>query len=121
MEYRIDLDAAAAVLAERLASRPDLSSGPITWKGFESRFDEPFKTDRSDIVDPYSVGIQVRRGDEEGRLVLYAGGWADFEYWNGDASDAVVDRVPGWEDWLDVQRFDAVVVEFLSEFQPTPL
>lgn len=119
MDCVIDLDAAAAVLASRLAERTDLESDPITWRGFESSFDEPFTTDRGAIIDPYSVGVRVRRGEEKGLLVLYAGGWADLEYWSGDVSDGVRNHVAGWQDPLDVPRFDDVVVELLALFTLT--
>ncbi|MFD4323588.1 hypothetical protein ACFWQC_03070 [Nocardioides sp. NPDC058538] len=117
MDRVIDLDLAAVVLVERLAGRPDLQPSPITWNGFEAAFDEPFKTRRDEVVDPYSVGVAIRRGEEEGLRVLYAGSWTDMEYWSGDVADDVDLRVPGWDDWLDLPRFDAVMAEFLSLFR----
>ena len=116
MERRIDLDSAAVVLREELERRPDLGAVSLTWKGFEAAFDEPFKTERGEVIDPYSVGIQLRRGHEEGRLVLYVGGWADMEYWSGAPADEAVDQAPGWEDWLDLGQFRALVHDFLQFF-----
>ena len=117
VDPRIDLDAAAAELSERLGRRADLSVGPLTWKDMHAAYDAPFPTDRSEIDIPYSVGVHVSRGVEEGSLVLYAGGWADLEYWSGSAADDPILRVPGYGDWLDVPRFAAVVDEFLDFFQ----
>lgn len=42
MDCLVDLDTAAATLAKRLSERPDLTPGPITWKGFETQLDGPF-------------------------------------------------------------------------------
>lgn len=122
MDKRIDIDAAAQVLRDRLAARPDLTPSPLTWMDFGAAFDEPLSIDRPTIREPYSVGVEVRRGAEEGRLVLFAGGWADYEFWLGTAAaaaDPVLDA-PGWDDWLDVERFGAVVDRLLGEFAPGP-
>ncbi|KNX37184.1 hypothetical protein [Luteipulveratus halotolerans] len=118
MDLHIDLDAAAAELTVRLSKRCDLDISPLTWKDMGDDYDTPWATERATIRAPYSVGVEVHRGSEEGRLVLYAGGWADLEYWSGSASDDVVDRAPGYNDWLDVPRFAAVVGEFLEHFRP---
>ncbi len=118
MDRRIDLDAAAAELTAKLGERTDLDVGPLTWKDMGDDYDTPWATNRATVGEPYSVGVEVHRGTEEGRLVLYAGGWADLEYWSGSTSDEVVDRVPGYDDWLDVPRFAKVVDEFLGYFRP---
>lgn len=113
---RIDVDAAAQVLLDRLARRPDVSALPLTWMGFGAAYDEPLSTDRAAIGDAYSVGVELRRGAEEGRLVLFAGGWADYEFWAGTAdADPVLDA-PGCDDWLTVERFAEVVERLLGEF-----
>ena len=74
MDLRIDLDAAAAALSARLNERSDLDIGPLTWKDMGDDFDTPWATNRATVREPYSVGVEVHRGTEEGRLVLYAGG-----------------------------------------------
>ena len=117
VDLRIDLDAAAAEMSARLRERSDLDIGPLTWKDMNAPYDAPFPTDRAEVEIPYSVGVHVLRGNEEGLLVLYAGGWADLEYWTGSAADDPILRVPGYDDWLDVPRFAAVVDEFLGFFQ----
>jgi len=118
VQRHINLDEAARVLAERIAERPDLTVGPFTWKGFDTPFDEPLATDRSAIEEAYSVGVRLWRGSEEGAIVLYAGGWADYEYWAGIAEADVVLDAPGWGNPLDVDRFAEVVARLLAEFAP---
>lgn len=40
----------------------------------------PLKTDREEVTDADSVGVVVRNQEQEGRLVIFRGGWADLEY-----------------------------------------
>lgn len=44
-------------------------------------------------------------------VVLFKGGWADFDYWDGQ-TEPLIDA-PGWNDWLDLHRF-AQVLDHLS-------
>jgi hypothetical protein len=45
---------------------------------------------------------------QEGSAVLFSGGWADLLYWDG-RSGQPLDEAPGWDDWLDLERFDQVL------------
>ena len=88
MERRIDLDAAARELecrAER-ARASGVTVDAITWR---DQADRPptLKTVREEVSDPDSIGIRCTMGGREGSLVLFRGGWADLEYWSGEASE----------------------------------
>ena len=51
-------------------------------------------TDRHEVRGAYSVGGHVTSEEQEGSLVLHAGGWCDLRYWSGDAADQPVDETP---------------------------
>lgn len=61
--------------------------------------------------------MEVRKGTQEGTLVLFSGGWADLLWWSGEASGVVVDEAPGWNDWLDLDRFGALLDRFASLYE----
>ena len=63
------------------------------------------------------MGVTVRRGSQEGSVVLFAGGWADLIYWSGDPAFEPVSDAPGWEDWLDVARFGLLLDRFAEMFR----
>jgi hypothetical protein len=52
---------------------------------------QAFKTDRSQVNAADSIGISLRKGKQEGAVVLFEGGWCDFISWDGDADEAVQD------------------------------
>ncbi len=113
----VDLDAAAVPLtAKRLEwVERGLDVGLITWAEGQTTTN-PLVTDRARIVTPYSLGVRVASGSEEGELVLYAGGWADLIYWDG-SSDQPTQRVPGWDEGgLDQQGWVDLLDEFGSLF-----
>ena len=111
MDQVVDLDAAAAVLADRLDDwrSQGLDVGHLTWGHVNGR---ELTTDRAQARSDYSVGVRVRRGHEEGALVLFAGGWCDMEYWSGTADAEPTVEAPGWDDWLDVERFARIIDRF---------
>jgi hypothetical protein len=116
MENWIDLDKAATVLEHRLVSwqRRGLSTGGITWRDADNP--AVLTVDRSSVRNPDSIGVDVRLGQQAGRLVLFKGGWADLEYW-GDVDDPPILEAPGWEDWLDLDRFGSLLDDFSGRFQ----
>lgn len=59
----------------------------------------------------YSIGIKVGHREQEGELILYSGGWCDLRYWDG-VGDTVIEEAPGWDDWLNLVAFEAVVERF---------
>jgi hypothetical protein len=60
--------------------------------------------------------VAVRKDGQEGRLVVFRGGWADLEYWSGGASDEPVIEAPGWDDWLDLPGIDRLLRRFAVLF-----
>ena len=112
-----DLDAAAVPLsAKRLEwIERGLIVGLVTWAEGQTTVN-PLVTDRAQLGNPYSLGVQVTSGSQEGELVLYAGGWADLIYWNG-TDDQPFQRVPGYDDGgLDQQGWVDLLDEFGSMF-----
>ena len=113
MEQVINLDDAAAAIGRRIPTwrLRGLTVGAVTWADGQT-FDHEITPDRQRVRGDYSVGFRVTRGDEEGGLILYAGGWCDLEYWSGDAaSDPVVDA-PGWTAPLDLPGFERLLDRF---------
>ncbi len=74
--------------------------GALTWRDVGEPWPFPLREDRSQVTKPDSVGVTIRKHEQEGRLVVFRGGWADLEYWSGRPSDEPVTEVPGWNDWM---------------------
>ena len=72
-------------------------------------------SERSSVTMPYSIGVRCTKGSQEGSLVLFRGGWADLEYWAGGDADVVVEA-PGWENWLSIASFAALLDRFFNMF-----
>jgi hypothetical protein len=107
---RIDLDAAAEQIAVRRAEwhRRGIAASGTTWRDQGEGWPPPLKTDRRAVTDADSIGVALTKGVQEGSVVLYSGGWADLLYWDG-RSDQALDEAPGWDDWLDLERFGQVL------------
>lgn len=118
METLIDLEAAAAVIENRRAfwKAMGIEASETTWRDQGRGWPPPIVTDRRSVLDPDSIGVELRKGEQEGSVVLFKGGWADFLYWDGE-SRTVVDDAPGWEDSLDLTRFDGVLDRLTSLFR----
>lgn len=118
VESKIDIDRAAdeiecrrAVLAEK-----GVEVSPTTWRDQGRGWPPPITEDRSSVVDPDSIGIQLRKGEQEAELVLYRGGWADVEFWSGAISDDVHSETVGYEDPLSVDQFGEVLDRLVDRF-----
>lgn len=107
MDNLIDLDAAAQQIAQRRGEwhRLGITAGEITWRDQADVWPRRIVTDRVAVVDADSIGVALAKGSQEGSVVLFMGGWADFFYWNGEADGPVTDEAPGWGDPLDVAKF----------------
>ncbi|WP_329061400.1 hypothetical protein [Streptomyces sp. NBC_01429] len=86
MERVIDLDQAAAVIAERavrwLAAGREV--GQVTWRDGTAPWPQRLETDRTLVSDPDSVGVLISGpGDAGLSVVLFRGGWADVDYFDG--------------------------------------
>ncbi|MEU6053173.1 hypothetical protein ABZ829_22415 [Streptomyces xanthochromogenes] len=86
MEHVIDLDQAAAVISERTAGwlAAGLTVGQVTWLDATSPWPRQFETDRALVRDPVSIGVLIDGpGDAGLSVVLFRGGWADVDYFDG--------------------------------------
>ncbi|MEW2625642.1 hypothetical protein [Streptomyces sp. NPDC048106] len=82
MERVIDLDQAAAEIAERRLGweRICLVIESVTWRDAAAPWPQALETDRGCVTAPDSMGL-VLSGREEAALgvVLFCGGWADVD------------------------------------------
>ena len=86
MERVIDLDEAAALVAERAARwrSVGLAVGQPTWRDEAASWPYPLETDRSRVGAPDTLGVAVSGPlGAELAVVLYRGGWADVDYYDG--------------------------------------
>lgn len=118
MERALDLDAAAASVQRRASqwAARSLTVGPLTWADGQTTVNE-LTTRREAVRGDYSVGIRIRRGDEEGELVVYAGGWCDLDYWAGRADSEPLSEAPGADEPLDLAELEVVLDRFEGLFQ----
>ena len=111
MDNVVDLDDAVLEIERRVATwrRAGLVVGPVTWRDQGEGWPPSFKTDRTQVKDADSIGIALRKGEQEGEVVLFKGGWCDFVYWTGEASDEPVQDAPGHPDQMTVESFGPVL------------
>ena len=118
MESRVDLDQVAGLIARHAFAWEEsgLVVGPLTWSDAAWQWPSPLREDRGQVAEPDSVGVTVRKYGQEGQLVVFRGGWADLEYWSGDASDEPVTEAPGWDDWMAIPGIDRLLWRFAVLF-----
>ncbi|MBC2875855.1 MULTISPECIES: hypothetical protein [Streptomyces] len=83
MDRIIDLDQAAAAIAERLPHwhALGLAAQPLTWRDETASWPRPLLTERASAHDPDSVGLVLTGpNDTELHVVLFRGGWADIDF-----------------------------------------
>lgn len=116
VDSRIDLDLAAVEILRRESGwrSVGLEVGAITWRDWGDGWPAALKSELTTAKDVDSIGISVRRGNSEGSLVLFKGGWADLEFWDG-ANDPVL-SAPGWPDGLSVEDFGELLDRFAALF-----
>ena len=120
MDSNIDLDRASGQIAARTAVwvARGLDVGPLTWRDQARAWPDQVVAGRVNAAEPDSVGFEVRCGDEEGRLVLYAGGWADVEYWDGIDADSAWIAVEGdYDAPLTQHEFGSLLDELGARFR----
>jgi hypothetical protein len=105
VESRVDLDQVAGLISRHAISweQASLAVGALTWR---------------DAAGPEadSVGVMVRKGEQEGQLVIFRGGWADLEYWSGRPSDEPLTEASGWDDWMDLSDIEQLLLRFAAFF-----
>ncbi len=106
VERWIDLDQVAGLISRHTLAweQAGLVVGALTWRDVGVPWPYPVKTDRAEVADADSVGVAVRKQEQEGRLVIFRGGWADLEYWSSERSDDPVFDAPGADDHLGSPR-----------------
>lgn len=111
MDDVVDLDLAAAEVQRRAEGwrQAGISVGDITWRDQAEGWPWSLKTDRTEVRDPDSIGVMLRKGRQEGEVVLFKGGWCDFGYWTGDAGDDPLQDAPGYPDEMTVEGFGVVL------------
>lgn len=83
MERVVDLDQAAAAIAERAARwlAAGLKAGRLTWRDEAAPWPQQLETDRALVRDPDSIGVLISGpAGAELSVVLFRGGWADVDF-----------------------------------------
>jgi hypothetical protein len=114
----IDLDAAAAEL-DRLATEwraAGYEVGRPSWRDQGEGWPPKLKTDRAAAVQPDSIGIAVRRGLQEGEVILFDGAWCDVIFWSGHPSDEPFVDAPGYPEGLTLDEYVRVLETFIGRF-----
>ncbi|RST08740.1 hypothetical protein EF910_00370 [Streptomyces sp. WAC07149] len=86
MDRLVDLDEAAALLLERVERwrSAGLEVGEMTWRDWKAKWPQPLETDRARVNDPDSLGVVISgSGEAELQVVLFRGGWADVDFFDG--------------------------------------
>jgi hypothetical protein len=107
----VDLDSVLVELRHRLREwgRLGLVVGEFTWRDAAAEWPQAIVTDRASVADPESLGMTFDAGSgAEARLVLWTGGWADFE--------AVINgkHIVDVPDFVDVSSCVAVADEIVE-------
>jgi len=119
VEDLVDLDRAADVLAKRAASwrASGMIVGEVTWRDQGEGWPPKLKTDRDAVRDPDSIGVRCTKGDQEGEVVLFKGGWADSEYWSARAgAEPILDASGADGEPLTVETYGNVLDRFFELF-----
>jgi hypothetical protein len=114
----VDLDAAVGQVVDRIPmwASAGITVRPVTWRDQGGGWPPPFKTDRSEVIDADSIGVFLEKGQQEGEVVLFKGGWCDYVYWTGETDDDPVQDAPGYPDTMTVEGFGAVLDRLTAEF-----
>jgi hypothetical protein len=109
----LDLDLAAQEIEQRRAewAKHHFEFGPLTWR--DSREWPPRLAAREAVADPDSVGMRVHRGVAQGSVVLFRGGWADVEWWEGSLE---IDSEMTAPDVADIAAFCALLDALLNRW-----
>lgn len=110
----MDLDVAAGEVERRATvwRQSGITVGSVTWRETDEGWPQAFKTDRSQVTSADSIGISLRKGEQEGQVVLFDGGWCDFIYWDGRAEETVQDAPEA----TTVERFCEVLDRLAALF-----
>jgi hypothetical protein len=102
MESRVDLDQVAELISRHAFAweQSGLVVGVLTWRDEAAPWPSLLREDRGQVAEPDSVGVTVRKDQQEGQLAVFRGGWADLEYWGTVLRMSRCSRLragtPGW-------------------------
>ena len=118
VERLIDLDQVAGLILSHAAAweQAGLAVGALTWRDVGVPWPYPLKADRDEVTDADSVGVTVRKQEQEGYLVIFRGGWADLDYWTGHPTDHPVMEAPGADDPMILTDVEHLLERFASLF-----
>lgn len=119
MSGLVDLDVAVSQVIERMSrwAAAGIVVGPVTWRDQGAGWPFPFKTNRAEVIDADSIGVFLRKGKQEGEVVLFRGGWCDYVYWSGEVEDDPEQDAPGWPDSITIEGFGQVLDRLTAEFR----
>ncbi len=119
VERWIDLDQVAGLISRHTSAweQAGLVVGALTWRDVGVPWPYPLRTDRAEVADANSVGVAVRKQEQEGHLVIFRGGWTDLEYWSGERSDDPVLDAPGWDEHLTLPDVENLLDRFAGLFR----
>lgn len=111
VEHKVDLDELAHRLERMRSEWQRLAHvGPLTWRDARAAWPQPIVDNRLVVQVPESVGILLRREEDEAQFCVWAGGWADI--------DMVMDgeHVPLYAEFDTVDGAYAAVVRNVEDF-----
>jgi hypothetical protein len=119
VERRIDLDVAVREIEARakLWRANGITVGDVTWRDQAEGWPWVLKTNRAEVRDGDSIGARCTKGDQEGAVVLFTGGWADLEYWSGDVDEEPLMEIVGYGEWLSLESFGVLLDRFGALFR----
>ena len=119
VEKQLDLDEAHAEIQARvpLWQSAGLTVAAITWRDQGRGWPPPITSNRDEVIEADSVGVAITKGTQEGRVVVFDGGWADFDYLDWEMQDNVVSETPGWGAPLSASEFGEVLDRLAALFR----
>lgn len=121
MEDLLDLDLAATEINSRVDSwtSQGIAVSDITWREQGNGWPPTLETDGSTVIDADSVGVRLAFGNAVGGIVVFKGGWADFEFWSGAQQDEPVLDAPGYGDPMSIEQFASQLDRLFALFEST--
>jgi hypothetical protein len=120
MESRIDLDEAAKLISDLVASwkRDGFVLADLTWRDVGGPWPYPLKVNRAEVIDPDSVGVTLRKDAREGTLVLSEVGGPTLStgvavLWTMSSFEA-----PGWAVWMTLKDFERLLHRIAHQLGP---
>jgi hypothetical protein len=119
VEKQVDLDEVHAEIQARVPSwqAAGLTVLAITWRDQGRGWPPLITSNRDEVIEADSVGVAVAKGTKEGRVIVFDGGWADFEFVDWESEDEEVSETPGFGSPLSAPEFGEVLDRFAALFR----